>query len=74
MFLFSGIFFPVTQFPGPLQWVAQAVPLYHGVAMLRQLTTGAVEWTIFVHAGYLVVIGAFAFIIAMRRLEHTLIK
>jgi len=42
--------------------------------MLRQLTTGAVDRTFALHVAYLVVLGATAFVIAMRRLERTLIK
>jgi lipooligosaccharide transport system permease protein len=74
MFLFSGTFFPVTRFPEPLQWAIQIVPLYHGVELLRQLTTGLVNWTIVLHAGYLAVVGAVALTIAMQRLERALVK
>ena len=74
MFLFSGTFFPVTQLPGVAQWVVRIVPLYHGVELLRQLTTGAIVPGIIVHIAYLVMIGCVAFAIAMRRLERELIK
>lgn len=74
MFLFAGIFFPVDQLPQIVQWVVQVVPLYHAVAMLRQLTTGAVDLTIVVHAIYLVMTGTLAFVIAMRRLERMLVR
>ena len=73
-FLFSGIFFPVTQLPAAVQWSLTAVPLYPAVAMLRQLTTGSVDAAILVHLIYLVVAGAIAFVVAMRRLERALIK
>ena len=42
MFLFSGIFFPVTQLPAVVQWLFQIVPLFHAVELLRALTTGAI--------------------------------
>ena len=74
MFLFSGIFVPVSRFPPQIQWVIKAAPLYHGTAMLRQLTTGMVDTGIFIHIGYLVVVGAAAFTLAMLRLERALIK
>ncbi len=74
MFLFSGTFFPTTQLPPFAQLVVQAVPLYHGVEILRQLTTGAVVPGIFIHVAYLVLIGGVTFVIAMRRLERELIK
>jgi lipooligosaccharide transport system permease protein len=74
MFLFAGTFFPVENFPTFVQWLIQLVPLYHGVEMLRQLTTGNVDLTIWVHVAYLVAVGVAAFAIAMRRLERALIK
>jgi len=74
MFLFSGIFVPVTRFPRAVQWMVQAAPLYHGVAILRQLTTGMIEPTIAGHLSYLLIAGCAAFVLAMHRLERALIK
>jgi lipooligosaccharide transport system permease protein len=74
MFLFAGIFFPVDQLPQLVQWVVQAVPLYHAVALLRQLTTGTVDLTIFIHVVYLISTGFLALVVAMHRLERALIK
>ena len=74
MFLFSGIFFPISQLPIWLQWVFQLVPLYHGVELLRALTTGAVGPRVWWHVGYLIAAGAIAFAVAMRRLERALVK
>lgn len=74
MFLFSGIFVPVTQFPAPVQWIVQAAPLYHGVATLRQLTTGKIGPDILGHVAYLLMVGGAALTLAMYRLERALIK
>jgi lipooligosaccharide transport system permease protein len=74
MFLFSGTFFPLTQFPEPLQWLVRALPLYHAIELLRQLTTGAVNATLALHIIYLALLGVFAFVVAMQRLERTLVK
>ncbi len=74
MFLFSGIFVPVTQFPLPVQWIVRATPLYHAVGLLRQLTTGSVSIAIVEHLAYLAVAGFIAFCVALYRLERTLIK
>lgn len=49
MFLFSTTFFPLSIYPVPLQIVVQLTPLYHGVALLRGLTTGAVDPGLLVH-------------------------
>ena len=54
--------------------VIELLPLYHGTTMLRQLTTGAIDRTFAVHVAYLVILGAAAFALAMRRLERALIK
>jgi lipooligosaccharide transport system permease protein len=40
MFLFSGTFFPVTQLPDVLRYVAYAIPLWHAVDLTRHLTLG----------------------------------
>jgi lipooligosaccharide transport system permease protein len=53
MFLFSGTFFPVSQLPVWLQVVAYVTPLYHGVALCRDLTLGTVSWADVGHAAYL---------------------
>ena len=74
MFLFSGTFFPVSRLPDRLEWIVQAVPLYHAVEMLRQLTTGAVQPSLAWHIVWLVLAGVAAFVVAMRRLERALVK
>jgi lipooligosaccharide transport system permease protein len=74
MFLFSGIFFPVTQLPAAVQWLFQIVPLYHAVELLRALTTGHVSAAVAGHIVYLAAGGTIAFLVAMRRFERTLIK
>ena len=43
MFLFSGTFFPVQQLPSWLEPVAWVTPLWHGVTLCRDLTTGTLE-------------------------------
>ena len=40
LFLFSGIFFPVQNFPAPVPQVAWFTPLYHAVNVCRELATG----------------------------------
>jgi len=54
LFLFSGTFFPISQLPLLLQFVAYVTPLYHGVALCRDLTLGQVHaWADVGHALYL---------------------
>jgi lipooligosaccharide transport system permease protein len=57
MFLFSGTFFPVTRLPLPLEWLAYATPLWHGVNLCRELTLGNVDMLGAVgHVAYLLVL------------------
>jgi len=55
LFLFSGTFFPITQLPAWLRPIAYATPLWHGVALCRALTLGAVTLGgALINVGYLV--------------------
>ena len=40
MFLFSGTFFPISQFPDAVEPIAWFTPLFHGVALTRSLAIG----------------------------------
>ncbi|MCC6277157.1 MAG: ABC transporter permease [Oligoflexia bacterium] len=40
MSLLAGTFFPLSQFPSWAQWAAQALPLTHGVHVMRELYLG----------------------------------
>lgn len=42
MTFMSGVYFPISQMPTPLQWIAQVLPLTHAVALVRPLIIG--EW------------------------------
>ncbi|HSI98508.1 MAG TPA: ABC transporter permease [Gaiellaceae bacterium] len=56
MFLFSGVFFPLSQLPTAIQWFAHATPLWHGVDLCRQLTLGDVSpWSAAYHTVFLLV-------------------
>jgi lipooligosaccharide transport system permease protein len=66
LFMFSGVFFPIDRLPGPLQWLAYASPLYHGVQLVRGMTLGQLDaFAAFIHVGYLLVLLA-AGVIAAR--------
>lgn len=54
MFLFSGVFFEITNLPEWAQRVAWALPLYHGATLSRQLAFGDVGPSSLVHVAYLV--------------------
>jgi lipooligosaccharide transport system permease protein len=75
MFLFSGTFFPVTRLPEVLQWVAYATPLWHGVELCRDLTSGNVQALADLgHAGYLGAWAAIGLALAFRTHRRRLVR
>jgi lipooligosaccharide transport system permease protein len=69
MFLFSATFYPLTVYPQPIQWVVQALPLWHGVELVRGLTTGSIGPAMLVHVGYYLVMIAVGLVFTTRRLR-----
>ena len=69
MFLFSATFYPLTVYPEPIQWFIQALPLWHGVELVRGLTTGALAPVMLVHVLYFVVMIALGLVFTTRRLR-----
>ncbi|HEY6380040.1 MAG TPA: ABC transporter permease [Candidatus Dormibacteraeota bacterium] len=74
MFLFSGTFYPLSAYPWPLQVVIELTPLYHGVHLLRGLTTGDVSFALAVDVAYLALMGVVCLRLAARRLDILLLR
>lgn len=72
LFLFSGTFFPVSQYPGALEWVVRCSPLYQGVALQRALILGDLSWTLVLNVAYLAVMGYVGLRIATHRMGKLL--
>jgi lipooligosaccharide transport system permease protein len=68
MFLFSATFFPLSRYPGAVQWLVRLTPLYQGVALMRTFTLGTPDGAAALHVVYLVVMGALGLRVAGRRL------
>jgi lipooligosaccharide transport system permease protein len=73
MFLFSATFYPVATYPVVVRWLVELTPLYHGVALIRALTTGLVSWSTLADVGYLVALGVAGVLVASRRLQRLLL-
>jgi lipooligosaccharide transport system permease protein len=73
LFLFSGVFYPLSLYPSWLRLVVTFTPLYQGVALLRGLDTGAIGPVLIVHAGYLGLLGVIGLFGATRRLGRLLL-
>ena len=73
MFLFSATFYPIATYDGWLRWVIEATPLYRGVLLCRELTTGALTWGSAVSVVYLVAMGVAGLWVASRRFDKLLL-
>ena len=74
LFLFSATFYPITIYPTAIQWIVQVLPLYHGITLIRGLTTGIVGVTQLVDVLYLGAMGLVGMAIASRRIDGLLLK
>ncbi len=74
MFLFSGIFFPVSGLPGWAQAMAWFMPLHHAVNLMRALTlTGDVRVAVLA-AAWIAVLTALLFVLPLNLLRRRLVK
>ena len=74
LFLFSGIFFPITRLPGWLQPLAWATPLSQGVALCRPVVLGDASLTASIgHAAYLVALAAAGYAVASATYRRRLV-
>jgi len=70
MFLFSGVFFPITNLPGWLQPVAIVTPIYHGVELARAIvvgTPGVPWWVSVLYLSLWIIIGTMLAMAPIRR-------
>jgi lipooligosaccharide transport system permease protein len=72
LFLFSTTFYPLSEYSPGLQIVVQVTPLYHGIELVRALTTGTVGVGLLGHVAYLAAMAAISLSVVTRRLERRL--
>jgi lipooligosaccharide transport system permease protein len=73
LFLFSGVFFPVSRFPEPFRTLAWFTPLFHGVELVRGLMLGTMQSPIWVvHVGYLLALLAIGIAMSFRTFRKKL--
>jgi lipooligosaccharide transport system permease protein len=66
MTMISGVFFPADQLPRPVLVVAQALPLYHGVELVRPLIAGRMPGDLVLHICVLITYAAVGYAVAIR--------
>jgi len=78
MFLFSGTFFPVSQLPDAIEWLAWLSPLWHGVDLARALVLGgdaSIDLGLAtIHVGYLVLWLVVGYVLASRTYQRKLVS
>ncbi|MDF1490060.1 ABC transporter permease [Tessaracoccus caeni] len=74
MFLLSATFFPIEVYPEAVQTFIKALPLWHGVDMIRQLTTGMIQPSIWGHLAYFGVMIVLGVILATGRLKALFLR
>jgi lipooligosaccharide transport system permease protein len=73
LFLFSGVFYPVTQLPLVLEQLAYLTPLWHGVALSRGLALGTITAAgALLHVAYLCAWIAVGVVVAARNYQRRL--
>lgn len=73
LFLFSATFFPASAL-GWWSWLVEISPLYRGVVLCRELTTGALTNASVVSVAYLSAMGLLGLFVVRRRLSSLLLK
>ncbi len=74
MFLFSATLYPITVYPAPVQWLVKAMPLWHGVELMRQLSVGWLDQWTPVHAAYFVVLSVVGIVAVTLRLRTLFLR
>ncbi len=74
LFIGSATFYPITVYPTWVQWLVNLTPLYHGVALCRELALGTIELSDLWHvAAMLITMGIFG-LWAKARLQSKLLR
>ena len=74
MLLLSGVFFPLQEMPGWIQWLALSLPLAHVVEIVRPLMTGTWPTQVALHLSVIVAYGAVALVVATALIHRRLIR
>lgn len=74
MFLFSATLFPIDVYPAGVQWAIQALPLWHGVELMRDIAFWSFSAMSLVHVGYYLVMIAAGGLLATYRMKALFLR
>lgn len=74
MFLLSATLYPIDVYPPVLQWAVMALPLWHGVELMRHLSLGLFTAPMFGHAAYFAVMVAIGLVATTWRLRNLFLR
>jgi lipooligosaccharide transport system permease protein len=74
MFLFATTFYPLSVYPRPIQIGVECLPLYQSIELIREPALGTVDGSLAVAVPYLLVLGGVSLLLALRRLQRTLVR
>jgi lipooligosaccharide transport system permease protein len=73
LFILSGVFYPVSSLPAPLQTVVQFLPLAHAVDLVRPLVAGQPVTNVTLHLAVLAAYAVAGFLIAAALIRRRLL-
>ena len=73
MFFFSGVVFPISKLPAPIQPLAEVIPLTHSVRLVRAVCTSRYQASLLLDLLYIFVFIAVVGFLAVKRLKKRLV-
>ncbi len=74
MFFFSGIFFPLTNFPLWVKTTSEALPLTHAVRVARSMIMGTLSSDLWVSLLWLIIPSTFFFLLSLNLIRRRMIR
>jgi lipooligosaccharide transport system permease protein len=74
MLLFSGSFYSLNIYPAPIRILLEALPLHQGVALIRGLTLGQLDYALLGHLAYFTVMAVGGVIFATKRMDALFLR
>lgn len=74
LFLFSGSLYPLSIYPQWLRTIIEALPLWHGIQIVRSLSLGIIHWGLLWHFAYFAAMIVIGLTFTTRRLRSLFMR